>query len=271
MKFAINYSPEVAELVRKGQIDIDLFKTPPWPQMITDAEMLRPVTVHFNLRAGNTKEPDWREIDRYLARSSTAFVNTHLRIKCSEMPHIPSNKHSDKYQKEEVLERLLNHTIRLTEYFGPDRVIAENIPFRLNENSDLMACAEPEIVSQVVGFTGCGFLLDVSHARIAARALEMDGREYIEALPVQHLRELHFTGIHNWGGYLMDHLSILEEDWPWLDWVLENIQHGNWGKAQMLAFEYGGTGEFFSRFSDPNIMALQVPRLFGLCHNGSTP
>ena len=31
---------------------------------------------------------------------------------------------------------------------------------------------------------------------------------------------------------------------PWLDWVLEKVRSGAWGQIHMLAFEYGGIGEF---------------------------
>ncbi len=89
------------------------------------------------------------------------------------------------------------------------------------------------------------FLLDVSYVRIAARHLGVNSFEYNEALPVQQLRKIHFTGIHNRDGYLMDHLPILEIDWPWLDWVIENTKGGEWGDPHLLAFEYGGTGNFF--------------------------
>jgi len=266
MKFSLNYSPQAADLLRKGQIELDFFKTPPWPDMIAEAEKLCPIRVHFNLGAGDQEEPNWREIESFLAKTSTLYINTHLGIKCSEMPHIPANEHPSTTQRAEILDRLLSNVEKMTRYFGPERVIIENIPFRTNENSTLMACANPEIISQVVEKTGCGFLLDVSHARISAHYLGIDAHEYIEALPVRHLRELHFTGIHDWDGYKMDHLSILEQDWPWLEWILANVNHGNWGNAHMLAFEYGGIGEFFQRFSDPEVMTSQVPRLYKLCH-----
>ena len=268
MNFAINYSPQAAELLRDGKIELDNFKTPPWPDMISEAEILRPIAVHFNLRAGEVDEPDWPAIEHFLAITPTRFINSHLGIKPSEISHIPANKRPKKHQRQEVLERLLIHVEKLTDYFGAERVIVENIPFRMNENSTLMACAEPEIISQVVEATRCGFLLDVSHARISAHSFGMDAHEYIEALPIRSLRELHFTGIHNWDGYLMDHLSILESDWAWLDWVIKNIKTGKWGKPHMLAFEYGGTGTFFERFSDPEVIADQVPRLYEYCHNG---
>jgi uncharacterized protein (UPF0276 family) len=268
MKLAMNYSPQAAELVRKGQIELDYFKTPPWPNMIDEAALLRPIKVHFNLKAGNAAEPDWAEIDQFLATTETAYVNTHLMIGVNDMPHIPLHAAPNAAQHQEVFERLCASTQKLCDYFGAERVIAENVPYRENENTTLRACAEPEIITQVVETTGCGFLLDVSHARIAAHYLDIEPHEYIEALPVQKLRELHLTGIHDWDGYQMDHLPILAADWPWLDWVLEKVNAGVWGKADMLAFEYGGTGEFFRRFSDPVVMAAQVPRLYAACHAG---
>ncbi len=52
MQFALNYSPQAADLVWAGQIDIDLFKCPPWTEMTAAAQAIRPVYVHFGLQAG---------------------------------------------------------------------------------------------------------------------------------------------------------------------------------------------------------------------------
>jgi uncharacterized protein (UPF0276 family) len=266
MNFAINYSSQAAELLQNGQIEIDCFKTPPWPDMIAKAETLRPVAVHFNFRAGNLGQPDWGAIETFLARTETAFINIHLGVKRDEMPHLPVEAPPSAEQRAEIIDLMLANIQVLTARFGAERVIAENIPFRLQEKTNVWACVEPEVISAVIDRSGCGLLLDISHARISAESLGMDGHSYIEALPVAKLRELHFTGIHDWNGYAMDHLEILEADWPWLDWVLERINNGAWNPAHMLAFEYGGTGEFFERFSDPQVISTQVPRLFQACH-----
>jgi uncharacterized protein (UPF0276 family) len=135
----------------------------------------------------------------FIASTSTAYINTHLGININEMPHIPANERPDRHQRQEVPERLLKSVHGLVDRFGAERVIIENVPFRLYENSTVMACAEPEMISQVIETTGCGLLLDVSHACISAHYFGMDPSEYIETLPVQMLRELHFTGIHDWG------------------------------------------------------------------------
>jgi uncharacterized protein (UPF0276 family) len=108
----------------------------------------------------------------------------------------------------------------------------------------------------------CGLLLDISHARISAHHLGIDEREYISKLPVKRLREIHYTGLHNINGKLVDHLPILEEDWPILEWVMSQINSGDFSQPWLLAFEYGGIGERYADRSDPNVIASQIPRLY---------
>jgi hypothetical protein len=114
----------------------------------------------------------------------------------------------------------------------------------------------------VVQETGCGLLLDIPHARIASHYIGMDEREYLAGLPVERIREMHITGLHvNQYGYLQDHLGMLDTDWPSLDWVLERIRGGEWGRPWMMAFEYGGVGEKFAWRRDPQVMQRDVAKL----------
>jgi hypothetical protein len=92
----------------------------------------------------------------------------------------------------------------------------------------------------------------------------MDQRDYMAKLPVERLRELHFTGVHDLDGYWQDHLPALEDDWQALIWVLERIRSGEWPRPWLLAFEYGGIGEKFAGRSDPQVIAEQVPCLYEL-------
>ncbi len=89
----------------------------------------------------------------------------------------------------------------------------------------------------------------------------IDECDYMSQLPVDRLRELHFTGLHDREGYLQDHLEILDTDWPVLDWVLERIRTGQWASPWLLAFEYGGVGEKFTRCSNPQVIEEQVAQL----------
>ena len=266
MDLAVNYSPQIAHLIQTNQIQVDFLKTPPWPDMIAEARQYAPITVHFELRAGSglLHQTDWREIEQFLTLTGTRYVNLHLNAAVDDFPS--TNGGQVEPSAEQVAERLIQDTQAVVRHFGAGRVIVENIPYRRSETHKAAASVDPQVISSVVSQTGCGLLLDISHARIAAQALEMPAWDYLAALPVQSLRELHFTGIHDWNGYQQDHLSILEQDWPFLERTLAHIAAGEWGAAHMLAFEYGGIGPFFKEHTDSEVLRQQVPALYQIVH-----
>lgn len=263
MKFAINYSTQAAELLSEGRIEIDRFKCPNWPDLVREAGAYRPVAVHFGLQAGNgqLKNSDWESISRLLTQTGTPYVNLHLSPTQEDYPSFPiETPEPDQFRQ--VVKNLIDDVRAMVDQFGPERVIAENVPYRGEAGKLLRPAAEPAVIHQVLETTGCGLLLDISHARITAHHLGVDVRTYMSQLPVERLKELHFTGLHRLNGRLQDHLSILEADWPFLEWVMERIRQGEWARPWMLALEYGGVGEKFAWRSDKAVIAEQVPRVY---------
>lgn len=264
MYFALNYSPQAADLVLSGQIEIDLFKTPPWEWMVTEAAAICPVSVHFELRAGSGKlaQTNWDEIERFLKTTNTRYVNAHLDAKIKDFS-VDFENLAPAQRQELVTEALIQDVTPLVNHFGPRMILVENAPYRGPEQS--RKCREsslPEVFHAVMHATGCGLLLDLAHARITAAALGIEPADYIAALPSKQIKELHISGIHEWtAGRLQDHLELLPEDWEWLDWALTQVQSGTWPATEMLAFEYGGTGPFFAEHSDQQVVAEQVPRM----------
>ncbi|MBN2149260.1 MAG: DUF692 family protein [Anaerolineales bacterium] len=267
MQLAINYSLPAANLVTEKQIPLDYFKTPDWPDMIADARLLRPVAVHFTLHAGhpNLRNTDWTSIERLLSETSTPFVNLHLDPIIEHYPgmHVDT---VDLLDQELVLEQIIFDVETVAGWFGKEKVIVENVPYRALEGKVLRPAVEPATIQTLLAETGCGLLLDLQHARIAAHYLGIDERQYIASLPTQRIKEMHFAGLHNQNGRLEDHLDATEEDWRLLEWALENIRCGEWSAPWLLAFEYGGVGEIFDWRSDPNVMQVQVPRLYEMVH-----
>jgi hypothetical protein len=148
------------------------------------------------------------------------------------------------------------------------------------------------VISRVVEATGCGFLLDISHARMAARDLGIDARQYIQALPVQRTREIHITGLQclagDWlnvaeqsgvdadfiernRGRLLDHLPMTHADWEFFTWSIQQIRSGQWGQPWMVGFEYGGVGKFFGAVTMDEILLDQIPRLYEMISNCNLP
>ena len=264
MHLALNYSPAAAKLVQSGQIKIDFFKTPNCEWVVKEASILKPVAVHFNLEAGNDNlgEVDWENVQKLSQATGTPYVNLHLDARQSYYPELSVDTVNDA-DVEKVRRTIVSDVLGVVKRFGPERVIIENSPYQGIEGNTLSLCVQPELIARVVRETGCGLLLDISHAIITARFIGMDPGEYISSLPGQAVKELHFAGIHRnqitdqW----IDHLSIQAEDWYWLDYVLNRIQAGKLNSPWLLVFEYGGVGELFEWRSNPEVIAAQVPEL----------
>ncbi len=265
MNLALNYSPAAAQLVQAGQIDIDYFKTPEWDWLIEQAAQLRQVAVHSTLDAGNDSlaEVNWDKLERQLLATQTPYVNLHLDARQSCYPQFATDT-ADPSEVTVVTQTILSDIQQAVARFGHERVIIENSPYQGQPGNTMRLCVLPDFICHVIEETNCGLLLDISHAIITARHLEIDPADYMTRLPVDRIKELHFAGVHKnpLTGQLTDHLSIQVEDWPWLDWVLGHIQSGEWSSPWLLAFEYGGVGEIFAWRSDPHVIAEQVPVIY---------
>ncbi|HEY52399.1 MAG TPA: DUF692 family protein [Caldilineae bacterium] len=291
MNFALNCSPQAAELVQTGQIQIDLFKCPAWPELITKALDIGPAYVHFPLRVGdgsgnafNTEagQPaDWTWIEQILQQTGTRYVNLHLHP-----PRQTGVLPDDGYGPAATVEtttRLIRDVEALAKHFGAERITVEN-GYNL-DRQPLRPAYFAEVISEVVEATSCGFLFDLSHARMASEILGVPVEEYVAKLPLHATRELHITGIQYTGDYwlermqqegvdpamianisgrIMDHLPLVDEDWEVMRWAAESIQQGIWNTPDIVALECGGYGPFWQATLDEKALAEQVPRLYDM-------
>ncbi len=262
MQLAINYSPAAVDLLKTGQITINRFKCPDWDWMITEAGAHLPVAVHFDLAAGNGKarQIDWAHIQRCLENTNTPYLNLHLECKIKDLPDLPVDTR-DPHHAQLVYGLMMRDIEEVSKHMPADRVILENVPYRSLDGKILRPSVEPEMITRILSTSGCGLLFDLPHARISAHYLGIPEKEYIEQLPMQRMRELHFTGMEWINGILTDHLGAQEEDWQALDWLSARITSGKYPEPWLLAFEYGGVGDKFEWRSDPQVIASQLPRL----------
>ena len=104
---------------------------------------------------------------------------------------------------------------------GRPPVLVENMP-RWSRSRPAYT-ADPAFISAVVEESGCGFLLDLAHARVAAAYQGEPERDYLARLPLDRLVEVHVSGPRPapGGGPLTDaHQPMLEADETLLAWVL---------------------------------------------------
>ncbi|MGI8855776.1 MAG: multinuclear nonheme iron-dependent oxidase [Thermomicrobiales bacterium] len=293
MRFAVHYSRPAADLVDAGRIAVDSFKCPAWPDLIAAVQAKYPIYVHFPLRVGQGigdavdtethKAADWGKVEALLAQTDTPFVNVHLEPTVADHADIPADT-TDPGAIERLTECLIRDVRAVVARFGPERVIAENVP---NGDGCLRPAYLPEVVRRVIEECDCGLLFDISHARRAARALGMEATEYIGLLPVEYTREIHLSGIQQFdarweavlraaglgdaviaqfAGRWQDHLPLTEADWQFTAWSLEQIARGRWGRPGIIALEYGGVGPLWEALTDPAILAEQVSRLSAMVH-----
>ncbi len=270
MQFALNYSPEAHDLIDNGQIEIDVYKCPNWPDMIADAQQQRPAYVHFPLMAGrrNIEQMDMESIEHFLTQTGTHYVTMHLAPRASDFDDMPLDT-CDPAKTEQLAEAMLEDITGLARHFGPEKVILENVPWDPEPKYAIPRPAlETDIIRRMVYESGCGFLLDTAHARIAAKYLGVDERDYIASLPVDRIRELHITGLkfNNEAELWQDHFAMTDEDWAIAEWVMGHIHAGEWAEPWALVLEYGGSGAAFAYRSKPEVMLRDVPRLYALAH-----
>jgi uncharacterized protein len=292
MELGVNYSRAAADLLASRQIAIDRFKCPAWPDLVERVRQICPTYVHLPLVAGRgrggvidseTRAPaDWASIEALLATTGTPYVNIHLAPGVQDHPAIPLASTAPAHV-ERVTEALIRDVGAVVARLGAERVIVEND--HDNGGRHLRAAFLPEVIRAVAEVTGCGLLLDLSHARLAAHRLGRDAWDYLAALPLARTREVHLTGLQvfdeRWSaffgrdglpaaavaplvGRLIDHLPLTDEDWAFTRRALERVRQGSWGTPWIVALEYGGVGPVWEASTDIDILREQVPRLAAL-------
>lgn len=146
---------------------------------------IAPAYVHFPLRVGdgsgnaindeNGQPAQWGWIEGILQQTDTRYVNLHLHPPHSSSV-LPDNGYGTA-DTTETTQRLVRDVEAVVKQLGADRVIVEN-----GYNMDalpLRPAYSPEVISEVVHTTGCGLLFDLSHARMAAKRLNVPVKQYV--------------------------------------------------------------------------------------------
>ena len=292
MKLAVNYSGPAANLLHDQQIQIDYFKCPAWLDLVTTVQEIHPTYVHFPLRVGagigdaidteTNQLPDWNKVETLLSRTSTPLVNVHLAPTVQDYPNIPADT-TDLTHINMLVESMIKDVESVVRRFSSEHVIIENDHDFGNRH--LSPAFLPEAIYRVVEETACGFLLDMAHARLAAHYLGINIHEYISALPVSRIREIHITGvqyfdgrwiermrqagveinvIQRFMGRLVDHLPMTREDWELFVWSMEQVNSGMWKRPWVVTFEYGGVGSLHAAVTEIDVLANQIPQLYTL-------
>ncbi|HSN95287.1 MAG TPA: DUF692 family protein [Anaerolineaceae bacterium] len=255
MRFAVNYSVPLENLIKAGSLSVDLIKCPEWLNIIGNAQKLGDTYTHNEIALGNNrlKNLDFEKIKFCLELTKTPHLNCHLWGSIPFFTNSPQelSKQLDIWMRD--IEMLRSN---LPGY----EIICENLP----AESQMPAwdiSRFPDLLAEFMLKSDAGLLLDLSHARITAMNYGLEYQAYIAALPTDRLEELHVTGIKPYNSTPHDHFEMQDSDWEPTTWAAEQIRSHVWKEPRIVAFEYGGVGDIFGWRTNSDHLLDQVPRL----------
>ncbi len=190
---------------------------------------------------------DLEDIAGAVQASGTPSLQSHLFITPEEARGVASPDRQSRRERQALLDRVTANVAGLMSWLGAgacpelgesDFLIENGIwwgtAVRPTRPGSLRCVVEPDFIREVVESTGCGFLLDVSHAYIASFYLGLSFEDYIDGLPLGAVREVHINAPAWVHGVLRDrHLPVGTDDLRRLRAVLART------RPERVTYEYG--------------------------------
>jgi len=239
MKIGCNYYIETEQLFDEGSIDLDYFKYPgldfqagimndldAFELFCNKLTVKRPILLHGLYPAPHDLSSPFLQAD-----FNDEIVNKLIKI--TKTPglsfHPVLSKLPDGVPFVKTLETIIENAVFIKEKYA-------DMEFVSLENCDSIRWGDlikPEIITQLINETGCGFLLDISHAFCASRAIGEDFRTYLSKLPLKQTYEIHINGWVETDNDIMCHLKINDLGYQILKELLNECS------PQIITIEYG--------------------------------
>jgi uncharacterized protein (UPF0276 family) len=124
----------------------------------------------------------------------------------------------------DVLQMLCERVESAQELLGTSLIFENGVVHTTVPETDL---TEPEFMNALCARTGCGILLDLHNLHVNAVNLGVDPDQFLNALELDHVRELHIAGGNElYGTYLDSHSGPCPpEVWRLLECVVSRCPH----------------------------------------------
>jgi uncharacterized protein (UPF0276 family) len=205
------------EIGPSGAVDVERLKAAEWMDDDQIAALMaqRPVLLHLDAGVIWPRSRRWAAaLAQRARRANTPWLSVHLDLGWNLLAYrwrgpspIPAA----------LVRRWAVRSVRRLQDVCSVPVLVENIPRPAYT-------ADPAFISQVIEESGCGLLLDLGHARIAASNRGVPDRDYLSRLPLDRVVEIHASGPRpgpHADGRLVDaHQPMLDVDYDLLAWAL---------------------------------------------------
>jgi uncharacterized protein (UPF0276 family) len=149
------------------------------------------------------------ELARFLDRIDAPYHGDHFALTGAagvELGHL-----SPLWYTEQCLETVIANTRQVQRFLGR-QIVLETItePFVIPGAT----LSPPEFITAVCRETGCGVLLDVTNVFINARNAGRDPLDFVRALPLEAVRQVHLVGYARAadGTYIDGHVHAVQDD-----------------------------------------------------------
>jgi uncharacterized protein len=208
----IGLRAEHFETILSGQLDVPWFEAlsenyiHQGERAIYHLEKVRenyPISLHgVSLSIGSSDPLNWeylKALKTLIKNFSPGLVSDHLCWASLNKRYVPD------LLPLPYTEEALNHVvarIKTVQDFLEQRILIENVSSYISYNfSDL---TEWEFITQVATNSDCDLLLDVNNVYVSSQNHNFSPLEFIQALPIERVKEIHLAGFEDKGTHLLD-------------------------------------------------------------------
>lgn len=162
-----------------------------------------PVVMHgVSLSIGSTDPLDMNYLGRLKALAEEikpAWISDHLcwtgvnGLNTHDLLPVPLT--------EESLRHIVSRIRQVQDFMGRQLVLENPSTYLSFKRSTI---PEPDFLRLLTEETGCGLLLDVNNVYVTAFNNDLDAEEYIRALPMKSVVQMHIAGHQNCGTHIVD-------------------------------------------------------------------
>ena len=262
MKIGCNLSTELMELINEDKVSVDYVKI---FYSKSDEEIPQKYKSYGNLLlhgvgadvpqhtgANELSSVNWNQVKVKVEFCNSSFLGLHCGT-------YQSDWNGQEVTYEMVKERM-GYSIKLWKENLDVEILIENLPYtpyyEMNNPKIIKHSVSPKLISELCEEHEIGLLLDLAHAKVAASGLGLPIKDYLLALPLGRVKEIHAVGTRTTEDGLRDnHLEMTEDDYAILEFVLGRTN------SEIVTLEYGGFGEHFSWRSDKNALERQLKKI----------
>lgn len=253
MKLGCNYSEPLLTLIQNNEVDVDFIKIGyfgPFIGLHNAVKKVKPLLIHGfgQFEHIGMVHPydnnDWS----FMNKTLKTYEVPHLAVHFSIYDHDLSGNDSIRQRLEEGIGAFRDNI--------DVPLIIENMDYNpmYNRNCVRKEAVDPAYISELCYKYDIDMLLDTAHASVSAYHLKMDIHDYISALPLDRVKEVHFIGTQMTEdqGLKDMHTPLTSRDYDLLDWLKYKCD------PEVITLEYGWPGSEYKWRTDSNAIKTQL-------------